>query len=195
MNRLRKMKNQESIFQEGGFDICSSPQETSIEESCSSLVDYSLQSELFEQHSEECNAVMFSFESHEDFPIQHEIVMVEKPVVQVTANKKDSIFVRSRGCPIKHLSWLEANGKPKFSLVHEHKLEDKFEEEAKHAFSVKQSSLISKIFFGATSHMIHFKKKVNLFIFSKECCIKFWYTCLYFNWLWLLMIMQGTISY
>lgn len=79
---------------------------------------------------------MFSFESHENIFVQHVIVMVEKPVVQVATSKKDSIFVRSRGCPIKHLGWLEANGKIEVSLVLE--LEDTLEEETKYAFSTKK---------------------------------------------------------
>lgn len=37
--QLEKDENQESIFQDGGFDICSSPQESSTQEFCSSLVD------------------------------------------------------------------------------------------------------------------------------------------------------------
>lgn len=62
--------------------------------------------------------------------------MVDEPVKQVTTCKKSSVFVQSRGCPIRHLAWLEANGKALIPLVPEHG--DTVVEEGKHTFAVQE---------------------------------------------------------
>lgn len=79
---------------------------------------------------------MFSPSSHEEtHSIQHE-VMVEEAIDKDVINKMSFVFVLSRGCPIRHLTWLEANNSSKVTLEPEH--EDRMEEGIKDASMVEQ---------------------------------------------------------
>ncbi|XP_059070550.1 disease resistance protein RPV1-like [Cryptomeria japonica] len=107
-----------------------------IEEFFLSLDGNYPKSEVGEQHDEARRAAIFSLQSHEEnHSTRHEVV-VEESVDKGIIGKKILEFVLSRGCPIRHLAWLEDNKMSKVTLELEH--EDTYEHGIKHAFVVEQ---------------------------------------------------------
>lgn len=92
----------------------------------------------------EGNSFMFEICNQDDVEGSNELtcpdqlgdVIIDEPVKKVTTCKKSLVFVQSRGCPIRHLAWLEANRK--LDIPHVPKHEDTIEEKAKHTFVVQQ---------------------------------------------------------
>ena len=74
---------------------------------------------------------MSSLKSHEQGFLEHlEVVVIDEPIKKIAVGK-NSKFVRSRGCPIRHLAWLEANRKLEIPHVPEHEniIKEDFKEE------------------------------------------------------------------
>ena len=77
---------------------------------------------------------MSSLKSHEQGFLDHpEVFVIDEPIKKIAVGK-NSKFVLLRGYPIRHLAWLEVNGKLEILHVLEH--ENIIKEDVKEEFSV-----------------------------------------------------------
>ena len=91
-------------------------------------------SEVCEEYVDLCSAGMSLLKSHEQGFLDHPEVLVIDELIEQIAVGKNSEFFQSRGCPIQHLAWLEANGK--LEITHVPKHENIIKEDIKEEFLV-----------------------------------------------------------